>query len=148
MRIKDHNVEQMTDHLILITCWGPCACSQSSAVLLSHFVAKYYSLLTYTWIRLKINPLVPRSVLNRHVIECGPKLTKVAGHKWSFRAKMTHCTFDNTHIFTTTHTSHADAVSILVGFGFLPKVRRKELWKVSYSLKCANRLPTCVLIHQ
>lgn len=94
----------MTDHLILITCWGPRACTQSSAVLLSHSVAKYYSLLAYTWIRLKINPQVPGSVSNRHGIECGPKLTKAVGQKWRFRAKVTHCTFDNTHIFTTTHT--------------------------------------------
>lgn len=113
----------MTDHLILITCWGPRACTQSSAVLLSHSVAKYYSLLAYTWIRLKINPQVPGSVSNRHGIECGPKLTKAVGQKWRFRAKVTHCTFDNTHIFTTTHThtSHADVTSILVLFDFLQK---------------------------
>lgn len=142
MRIKDHNVEQMTDHLILITCWGPRACTQSSAVLLSHSVAKYYSLLAYTWIRLKINPQVPGSVSNRHGIECGPKLTKAVGQKWRFRAKVTHCTFDNTHIFTTTHTLHMQMWP--VSWFCLTSFRRKELWKASYPLKHANRLPTCV----
>lgn len=134
----------------LITCRGPRTCSQNSAVLLSHFVAKYYSSLAYTWTRLKINPLAPGSVLNRHGIECGPKLIKAAGHKWSFRTNMTHSTHaqsnnaHTSHTHTHTHTSRTDVVRISVGFGFLQKVRRKVLQKGGHSLK----RPSGLLMYQ
>lgn len=100
----------MTAHWILITSWGPCACSQSSAVLPSHFVAKYYSLLAYTWTRLKINPLATGSVFNRHGFECRPKLTKVAGHKWKDSEPNWHTAHfrKRPHFQTQTHTSRTD----------------------------------------